>query len=560
MKKGKLTKLNSILIALTLILFTCCIKHADASGWMPMTIDTTEDLNDIWGSSASDVFVVGDNGTIFQYNGIGWTSMDSGTSKGLECVWGSSGSDVFAAGSYGTILHYDGSSWSAMTSGTTEALKGVWGSAGSDVFAVGVDGTILHYNTIGWSQMDYSSYDDIYSIWGSSGSDVFAVNSYSRILHYDGTNWSETDSTWGTLYDIWGSSSMAVLAVGSSGTVLQYNGSTWSSTDAGSSNTLYGVWGSSLTDIYAVGSYGTILYYDGSTWYTMTSGITEYLNDIWGSSSSDVYAVGDNGTILHYSGPDSVTTTTTDPTTTSISDDTTTTVTDSDTTTTTTVDPDVTTTTAPSTSITVDFMGSPTVGSAPLTVSFTNLSQGNISSYMWNFGDGGTSTEQHPTHIYTKMGNFSVILTANGADGSSKQEIKTNYIATIPGCPFIGSLDNQEDIKVLRTLRDSMLDNLFGLILTCIYYQNSDEIASILSENAGLQHDLRDLVGENINVAGDLINGKGSSISKDNVNDVIEFLNELKREGSPRLRADIRIVIDAIRVGYFLYGLGVEVD
>ena len=46
-------------------------------------------------------------------------------------VWGSSGSDVFAVGNGGTILHYDGSAWSAMTSGTTFALNGVWGSSGT---------------------------------------------------------------------------------------------------------------------------------------------------------------------------------------------------------------------------------------------------------------------------------------------------------------------------------------------------------------------------------------------------------------------------------------------
>jgi hypothetical protein len=43
--------------------------------------------------------------------------MNSGTSNSVECVWGSSGSDVFAVGDKGTILHYDGSAWSAMDDG-----------------------------------------------------------------------------------------------------------------------------------------------------------------------------------------------------------------------------------------------------------------------------------------------------------------------------------------------------------------------------------------------------------------------------------------------------------
>ncbi len=62
-------------------------------------------------------------------------------------MWGSSASDVFTVGDGGTILHSDGSSWSAMSSGTTNYLRGVWGSSGSNVFAVGDLGTILHYGT-----------------------------------------------------------------------------------------------------------------------------------------------------------------------------------------------------------------------------------------------------------------------------------------------------------------------------------------------------------------------------------------------------------------------------
>ncbi len=83
-------------------------------------------FNDVWGTG-SDVFVVGDYGTIFHYDGSAWTEMSSGTTEYLQSVWGSSGSDVFVVGSKGTILHYNGSVWSEMNSGTTNGLGGVWG-------------------------------------------------------------------------------------------------------------------------------------------------------------------------------------------------------------------------------------------------------------------------------------------------------------------------------------------------------------------------------------------------------------------------------------------------
>ena len=57
-------------------------------------------------------------------------------------VWGSGASDVWAVGDSGTILHWDGSAWTSASSGTTFALFGVWGSGANDVWAVG-DDTIL---------------------------------------------------------------------------------------------------------------------------------------------------------------------------------------------------------------------------------------------------------------------------------------------------------------------------------------------------------------------------------------------------------------------------------
>ena len=106
-----------------------------------------------WGSTARGAAPVATcsqldrSALVLHYNGSSWSSLTSGAaSANLSSVWGSSGSDVFAVGDGGTILHYNGTSWSPMTSGTSENLYRVWGSSGSDVFAVGGSGTILHYN------------------------------------------------------------------------------------------------------------------------------------------------------------------------------------------------------------------------------------------------------------------------------------------------------------------------------------------------------------------------------------------------------------------------------
>jgi len=82
---------------------------------------------------------------------------------------------------------------------------------------------------------------------------------------------------------------------------------------------------------------------------------------------------------------------------------------------------------------TADFAGSPTSGSYPLTVNFTDLSSGDPTSWSWTFGDGGTSTGQNPSHIYTSAGAYTVSLTATNTQGSDAAT-KNGYITvTEPG-------------------------------------------------------------------------------------------------------------------------------
>ncbi len=77
--------------------------------------------------------------------------------------------------------------------------------------------------------------------------------------------------------------------------------------------------------------------------------------------------------------------------------------------------------------VTANFSGSPTSGTAPLAVNFTDLSTGSPASWSWAFGDGGTSTAQNPSHTYTAAGTYNVQLTATNACGSDA-EVKNAYV------------------------------------------------------------------------------------------------------------------------------------
>ena len=78
--------------------------------------------------------------------------------------------------------------------------------------------------------------------------------------------------------------------------------------------------------------------------------------------------------------------------------------------------------------LTCDFSGTPLTGAKPLSVQFTNSSSSNVVIWAWDFGDGGTSAEKSPLHVYDAIGTYTVVLQVfNDAKGSAIRT-KTDYV------------------------------------------------------------------------------------------------------------------------------------
>lgn len=74
-----------------------------------------------------------------------------------------------------------------------------------------------------------------------------------------------------------------------------------------------------------------------------------------------------------------------------------------------------------------DFNADSTLSQPPLTVQFEDRSTGDITSWLWDFGDGDTSHVQNPRHTYTYEDSFTVSLTVTGPGGTNT-DTKDDYI------------------------------------------------------------------------------------------------------------------------------------
>ena len=80
-----------------------------------------------------------------------------------------------------------------------------------------------------------------------------------------------------------------------------------------------------------------------------------------------------------------------------------------------------------------DFTFSGSGSRSPCVIDFTSTSL-NATSWAWDFGDGQTSAEQNPEHIYTSGGDFNVQLTVTNVNGSNKMTKSVQILSPPSEC------------------------------------------------------------------------------------------------------------------------------
>ena len=120
-----------------------------------------------------------------------------------------------------------------------------------------------------------------------------------------------------------------------------------------------------------------------------------------------------------------------------------------------------------------NFTSNTTQGTAPLTIQFNDTSTDTPTSWLWNFGDGTTSTKQNPTHTYTTPGIYTVTLTATNEADNNKisdngQITKTNYITVMDSTtPIVVANNNTGSYNTILNIILTTIDS-YGATTT--YY------------------------------------------------------------------------------------------
>jgi len=233
-----------------------CMQYTGGARWEDFQVVPScapYPLRALWGTSATNVYGVGDTETIIHYDGT-WSTQRTGAHD-LFAVYGSGANDVYAVGSAGTVLHSaDGMTWSqAPVPVTTDGLAGVWVADANHVFIVGAAGRFLLWNGTAWTSSVIGNGGDLVAVWGTSAANVWVTGAAGQMLHYDGATWSSVPSgTTIRLRAIWGTRANDIFAGGDAATVLHFDGTTWTqirAVDQGGS--VSAIWGDGRHVIFA---------------------------------------------------------------------------------------------------------------------------------------------------------------------------------------------------------------------------------------------------------------------------------------------------------------------
>lgn len=132
------------------------------------------------------------------------------------------------------------------------------------------------------------------------------------------------------------------------------------------------------------------------------------------------------------------------------------------------------------------FSALPKQGPYPLTVQFTDSSQGVVLSWFWDFGDSTQSTIQHPEHVYSEAGAYDVFLKVSGPGGRDSISVDHFIVVSIPEPIAVFSADTTWGQPPLNVHFDNWSQ---GEIDSCSWDFGDGEISSEFNPDHAYQNE-----------------------------------------------------------------------
>jgi photosystem II stability/assembly factor-like uncharacterized protein len=270
-------------------------------GWTVISAGSTN-LNAVSGVSDSAVWIVGDQGTIFHWDGSHLASESSGTTANLRGVWALDTDRAYAVGDGGMILERTSGLWQQVGAGVTrQVLTGVWADT-TRVVAVGSFGTIVQLTPTGYKVVKNADGENLLAVTGTPGGPVTAVGALGLVLNLNAGALKRTAiPAFSKLLSGAASSANGSYAVGQQGTVYQ-------SADSFASppQPVTGCPQSSLRAVSMAGQDAWIVGWDGAICRVRGTKTTSYpysdarwFSGIYAASPTSLWVVGSSGTVLH---------------------------------------------------------------------------------------------------------------------------------------------------------------------------------------------------------------------------------------------------------------------
>jgi len=313
------------------------------------------------GIGSGNGWAVGNNGTIFNWDGFSWNNQSSGTPCNLHSVnfggnglgsgsppsvplspFSSSAGFIVGGNVSQTVcpgeiaLFWNGFSWYPLNTGLTTSTGNLtsvfmtcaYGSNSGctstqvDAWAVGMNataGTTYRFTgvpvpAIGWTEVFVpgSTGCRINSVYMVSTTEGWAAGMCGKIYHWFGGGWTNTNTFGGIDFNsIFMDSSTDGWAVGTGGQIAHFTGGIWSApvTPSTTTNTLRSISMVSSSEAWVVGDGATIVHATNlngaALWTALGVNLVPTLRgleSVHATGGSNVWADGDTGTILQYDG------------------------------------------------------------------------------------------------------------------------------------------------------------------------------------------------------------------------------------------------------------------